>query len=114
MALNEIKGSIDQLSDIINKKIISFVYPNGYEELDFGVREINIVKKCGIKLAFSTRLDTFHIDNNPLAIPRNHIEYSNQFYITLKMMMGKRWKHLKSIIVNYDDINRKKITDIIN
>lgn len=67
IAKNEIEGSIDQLSEILNCETKYFVYPNG----DFGDREVNILKDKGIKLAFSTRRDKISRANNPLIIPRS-------------------------------------------
>lgn len=66
-AMQEITGSIDQLSDLLNCPIRYFVYPNG----DYGEREMNILKDKGIKLAFTTERDKISALSNPLSIPRS-------------------------------------------
>ena len=67
---NEIRCSIDGLSQLLNRKITSFAYPNGLPGVDFGSREMEIVKSCGIELAYSVQPGTFTGKGNPLAIPR--------------------------------------------
>jgi peptidoglycan/xylan/chitin deacetylase (PgdA/CDA1 family) len=66
-ATNEITGSIDQLSDILNHETKYFVYPNGA----YGDREIEILKDKGIRLAFTSNRDKISRSNNPLCIPRS-------------------------------------------
>lgn len=66
----EIIESISQLSSLLNKEITAFAYPNGLNNLDFGKREMDIVKKAGIKLAFSVNPGIINNKINPLAIPR--------------------------------------------
>lgn len=66
----EIKNSIDDLSSILNRKITAFAYPNGLPNVDFGQREIDTVKDCGIELAYSVEPGTIKRTTNPLAIPR--------------------------------------------
>ena len=70
-AENEIIKSIDNLADILNSEIKYFAYPNGRHGLDFGEREINILRNKGIKLAFSTNRKKMSLTNNPLSIPRS-------------------------------------------
>ena len=66
----EIKKSVERLSDILNTQVDSFAYPNGIEHLDFGKREIDIVKGSGIKCAFSVNPGVISSTTNPLSIPR--------------------------------------------
>jgi len=66
-ATYEIEKSIDQLSEILNCDTKYFVYPNG----DYGEREINILKKKGIKLAFSIKRGKISQLNNTYCIPRS-------------------------------------------
>ena len=63
----EIEKSIDQLSEILNCDTRYFVYPNG----DYGEREMEILKKKGIKLAFSTEKGKISHDNNIFCLPRS-------------------------------------------
>ena len=87
-ASNEIIGSIDQLSDILNCEIRYFVYPNGA----YGEREIEILKNKGIKLAFTTEREKISPINNPLSIPRSGTPFiselkNNDLYIFSKCMV---------------------------
>lgn len=66
----EVRGSVERLSDILNKQVESFAYPNGIENLDFGIREMDIVKECGIKCAFSVDPGVINAKTNAMAIPR--------------------------------------------
>jgi peptidoglycan/xylan/chitin deacetylase (PgdA/CDA1 family) len=95
-AREEIEMSIIELSDILNSRISCFAYPNGIPELDFGQREINILKNSGIKLSFSTHNKNFKRLDNPLVIPRNGVTYGGMGFILLKLLMtGGYWNSLK-------------------
>ena len=88
IASNEITGSIDQLSDILNCEIKYFVYPNG----NYGEREINILKDKGIKLSFTTKREKISPINNPLSIPRSGSPFiselkNNDAYIFSKCLV---------------------------
>lgn len=69
-AENEIERSISELAKLCNKEISAFAYPNGLYGLDFGEREMEIVKKCGIKTAFSVNPGYINKKVNPYNIPR--------------------------------------------
>lgn len=66
----EIKDSIDKLSDLLQKRVHSFAYPNGLEYIDFGEREMSFAKDAGIDMAFSVNPGVITNKTNPLAIPR--------------------------------------------
>lgn len=66
----EITESVNKLSSILGKNIDTFAYPNGLIKYDFSEREINILRKNKIKLAFTTMPGFFGIGTNPLMIPR--------------------------------------------
>jgi peptidoglycan/xylan/chitin deacetylase (PgdA/CDA1 family) len=75
----EIANSIINLSNFLNKQIISFAYPNGIKKLDYDNREKNILKKYGIKYAFTMNLNNFNIDEHDLLeIPR--ISFGNNYF----------------------------------
>lgn len=95
-ATKEIKDSIYQLSDMLNMKIKWFAYPHGSPGLDFDDREIRIVEDCGIKLAFSTNLNFFSKNDNPLLIPRSGFTYGNRLFVTTKLLLGAYWKLLRN------------------
>ncbi len=66
----EIRESINELSEMLNEKVNYFAYPNGLSRLDFGNREMQILKDLDVRLAFSTDPGNFNKKNNPLSIPR--------------------------------------------
>lgn len=70
-AYKEIIKSIDDLSDILNSEIRYFAYPNGRFGLDFGRREMDILKNKGIKMAFSTNKEKISHNNDLFCIPRS-------------------------------------------
>lgn len=67
---SEIRTSIEDLSEILNNQVSSFAYPNGLNDIDFGKREMNIVRTCGIDMAFSVNPGIITPETNPLSIPR--------------------------------------------
>lgn len=69
-AREEIRSSVEELSGILHRKVISFAYPNGIPGLDFGNREVELVKECGVKLAYSVWPGVMNRDGNALRIPR--------------------------------------------
>lgn len=97
-AEREIEGSINELSDILDKKVKYFAYPNGDPKLDFGVREIRILEKADIKLAFSTENKSFNHNDNPLCIPRKGLTKGGQSFIVLKLITGSYWNTIKKSI----------------
>lgn len=66
----EISKSIEELSVILKKKITAFAYPNGLYGIDYGIREVEIVKEMGIKTAFSVNPGFIKSKTDPLMIPR--------------------------------------------
>lgn len=69
-AEREIKDSVSQLSELLDRRVTTFAYPNGLPDWDFGKREMEIAKECGIDLAFSVNPGVMDVDKTPLAIPR--------------------------------------------
>lgn len=67
---SEIKLSVDNLSILLNKEVRTFAYPNGFYGLDFTEREIEYVRSCGLKTAFSVNPGVLNKDVFPLSIPR--------------------------------------------
>lgn len=98
VANNEISSSVFQLQDLLQNEVKYFAYPNGNPGFDFGEREITILKKCGIRLAFSTENNIIKQNNNPLAVPRNGISKGNKYFILTKLFAGKKWVYLKKML----------------
>lgn len=69
-AQNEIATSVERLSDILGKQVISFAYPNGIEGVDYSGRDEQYAKEAGIKMAFSVDPGVITHNTHPLSIPR--------------------------------------------
>lgn len=69
-ALSEIEESTEKLSVILNNQVKSFAYPNGIENVDYGLRDQNYAKAAGIDIAFSVDPGVISSKTNPLSIPR--------------------------------------------
>ena len=69
-ARKEIVESVDKLSEILDKKVTSFAYPNGIENVDYSVRDEQIAKEAGINMAFSVDPGIITSKTNPLSVPR--------------------------------------------
>lgn len=67
---HEIKASVEQLSDILDKEVRAFAYPNGLCGVDFGRREMDYARQAGIKVAFSVDPGVLSAKSEPMAIPR--------------------------------------------
>jgi hypothetical protein len=66
---NEIKESKLNLEQLINKEINTFAYPNGLNNFDFGLREIDFIKKF-YKTAVSMDLISKVDQNYNFRLPR--------------------------------------------
>jgi len=106
----EIKDSIESLGKLIGKDISYFAYPNGQPGLDFGVRELNILKETSIKIAFSTDSRKIKGDINNFMIPRIGISKGNNFYIDNKIRFAEHWDRIRNVShKNTEDKERKCI-----
>lgn len=94
----EIESSIDELSEMLGKRVKSFAYPNGIPGLDFTEREIKILESCKIKLAFTTEKRRFTKFDNPLSIPRNGISKGGSSFILIKLLLGNNWATLRKFL----------------
>jgi peptidoglycan/xylan/chitin deacetylase (PgdA/CDA1 family) len=70
---HEISDSIKQLELMLGYPVKYFAYPNGRPGLDFGEREINLLKENNVTLAFSTELDHLTANTNPYGLCKNGI-----------------------------------------
>lgn len=94
----EIRGSINQLADILGHEIKYFAYPNGLPGLDFGEREITMLRHNNCRIAFSTNNNDFTIKDNPLSIPRYGISSNeSEYFVRVKLMFGNYWQKLKEL-----------------
>jgi len=99
----EISKSITESSALLNSQVNSFTYPNGNPNFDFGQREIRVLAKNNIKLAFSTEVKPFTIKDNPLSIPRSGFESGSIPYMYLKLFLGSNWERLKTLLNKKDE-----------
>jgi peptidoglycan/xylan/chitin deacetylase (PgdA/CDA1 family) len=106
----EISASFVQLEEILGHQIKYFAFPNGLPNLDFGQREIDILKSINCKLAFTTQAKNIsNNDDNAFCIPRFGISFGNVPFIKSKLLLGAYWEHLKIVIKNSESINRNKL-----
>lgn len=70
VCLSEIRNSVIELEDILQKKVTSFAYPNGVKVLDFGSREMSILEECGITDAVTLENGFVKQGCNRLCLPR--------------------------------------------
>ena len=104
----EIKNSIERLEKLIGKDIGYFAYPNGQPGLDFGDRELKILKETTIKLAFSTDSRKIKGETNNYMVPRIGISKGNNFFIDNKIRFAEQWIQLRNAIHrNTEDKERK-------
>ena len=109
MAREEIQTSLHLLRAMINSEICAFAYPNGEPGLDFGQREIHILKSSGIKLAFSTENKTFSQNDGPLSIPRIVITHGrSKGYILLKLLLGRHWNLMTRVLKGKRETDYRK------
>jgi peptidoglycan/xylan/chitin deacetylase (PgdA/CDA1 family) len=97
----EIFESITQLGELLKTPIKYFVYPNGGPNVDFGFREIEILKKYGIKLAFSTKVDKINRNMNPLAIPRIGFSHGNLKFVKRKIALSSYYDVILKLFGKY-------------
>jgi peptidoglycan/xylan/chitin deacetylase (PgdA/CDA1 family) len=95
---NEILHSMQDLGDLLQEEIKYFAYPNGLPGLDFGEREINLLKEAKIRLAFSTESRHFSLKDNPLSIPRRGVTKGGSTFVLAKLAFGDYWGNMKKLL----------------
>ena len=111
----EITDSIIGLSDILEEKIDCFAYPNGEPDLDYGEREISILRDTDCKYAFSTKPGNFGSDSCLYSIPRfGSSTGDSKKYLKLKILSGSLWGRIMRIKPGNEFANRKSISEILN
>jgi peptidoglycan/xylan/chitin deacetylase (PgdA/CDA1 family) len=69
-AEQEIAGGLDDLAAIIGHRPTLFAYPNGRRGLDYGDREVELLRRIGIEAAFVTNRGVVTCKSDPLQAPR--------------------------------------------
>lgn len=109
----EISESIKLLEFYIGKKIRFFAFPNGIPDLDFGGREVEILKRNDIELAFSTEPKVLSLKDNPMSVPRFSISYGNIAFIYVKLFL---FRYCNTVLIFwYPELKkRRKFIKLIN
>lgn len=94
----EIELSISGLNELLNQDTRYFAYPNGVPVIDFDKREMDILAKNGIKLAFSTQSKNLTIFDHPLSVPRRGITKGGPLFVLVKLLLGDSWIQLRRIL----------------
>ncbi len=97
-AKQEIIDSINNLELLLSHPIRTFAYPNGTPFLDFGEREIEILKTTSVRLAFSTEANCISLKDNVYAIPRYGLTHGSLLFITIKLVLGKYYKSIRHFL----------------
>jgi peptidoglycan/xylan/chitin deacetylase (PgdA/CDA1 family) len=69
-AEQEIAGGLDELEAIIGRRPALFAYPNGLRGLDYGDREVEILRSLRVEAAFVTNRGIVTRRSDPLQAPR--------------------------------------------
>lgn len=104
----EISNSFIGLKEILGHEIKYFAFPNGIPNLDFGQREIDILKANNCMLAFTSKTKNISYQTNPLSINRYSLSLGSDSYINTKLFLGKYWDILKELIKSEEIKNRKE------
>jgi len=110
----EIVQSINDLAQILNQEIKYFAYPNGTFHLDFGRREMEILRKNNIKIALTTELDFVSKKSDKMAFPRKGITLGSVRFIKMKIFLGRKWNYFKNFGKISEQQKRKIIKNILN
>lgn len=95
IANQEIVDSIEQLSDMLQYPVRYFAYPNGSAR-DFSEREINILQKSDISMAFST-INGYADSADLFRIKRIGITRGNVAHVMLKVLFPNLFTCLKRL-----------------
>jgi peptidoglycan/xylan/chitin deacetylase (PgdA/CDA1 family) len=96
---SEITGSINGLKELLGHEIKYFAYPNGFPVIDFGSREINILKQNNCRIAFSCEPGSFNIQNNPLSVDRIGFSHGSLLFVKTKLFLGAYWDSIRDFII---------------
>lgn len=97
-AEQQITQSVQALAAWLGRPVETFAYPNGVSGLDYGPREQAILRRCGVKLAFTTDTGFYSHRTDPLAIPRAALDGSPRetpAWITAKLLAVPAWDRVR-------------------
>ncbi len=104
----EIIDSITQVYELTHRKVVSFACPNGLPELDFGLREKQILVKSGISTNFTTITDYYSDRFDSMSIPRIGVTKGSTTFIAAKIMFAKPWVYYRKEIMQNSEINQRR------
>lgn len=87
----EIEESVSGLEKMLGTGIDFFAYPNGIPNLDYSEREVDILKNCNVKLAFSTRFAKVKKSDSIFEIPRGEISFG-KIDFRPKLVLWDKWR----------------------
>lgn len=106
---SEIVDSFQGLEEILGHKTLYFAYPNGMPGIDFGEREINILKKVDCKLAFSAETRSFSSKDEAYSFPRYIFERSNMLIFKTKLRIGDSLYKSRHLVLKDEGAERLKL-----
>lgn len=110
----QIKESVQELSEMLGRKITTFAYPNGSPGLDYGTREKKTLQSCGVDYAFSFIFRDCSKNDDLLEIPRYGLYHGNADFIRKKLRFGPYWEPVKRLLFQNEDKHRKEIMKALN
>lgn len=105
----EIIDSVNELSDMISKPVRYFAYPNGVPGFDFGEREKNYLRECGVTLAFSTENKALNQNDDVFSIPRRGMSKGGELFMAIKLILGSNWDRMKTILGGKQELDYRKM-----
>jgi hypothetical protein len=110
----EVTESVQQLAALLDRPVFTFAYPNGMYGLDFGEREQQVLRECGVRMAFTTDPGRLSAGDNPLRIPRIAISDGEPLNrISLKLAAGSLWVRVKKLAHAGEEIERRRLDRVL-
>jgi len=110
----EIGESIGELAALLKHEIQYFAYPNGIRGLDFGQREETLLRKRGIRLAFTTESRHLSPRENMMRIPRIQVgDRESLISVKAKLALGSGWNTLKRFKTTGEYAERKRLSRLL-
>lgn len=110
----QIENSILELSDILDTEVKHFAYPNGDRSIDFGNREIDILKNTSVEYAYTFDFKKLRASDNLYLIPRFGLNRGNPSYVKRRMLMGELWEQIKTSLFNTETKHRQEIKNFFD
>lgn len=107
IANKEISKSIQLTGELTQKPVRLFACPNGTPGLDFGEREISIMRKNGIIMNFSTKADHLSRKYGFFSIPRIGITRGSHLFIALKIKYPRLWSYIRDHLNSNSELNQR-------